>query len=292
MIRQSGAPSLASRGRKWRPRLAALALLTVSSAAGAIVIRHDVSDALYRISASEFPALVDMPGEGHGVLITPRWVVTAAHAVTWQSALTHVTINERPRRVERLVVHPGYQRPPQELATHALTTWDWTLFRAQLAASDDIALVHLAEPVTDVAPIPIRRNADELGQTVMVIGRGATGTGETGYEFASSHRTALRRAYNRVTSAHGRWFCYMFDRPAGALPLEGAAGSGDSGGPVLIRTESTWLLAGLTSWVDPQSGVRTPGRYGQISCNVRLSHYAGWIDSVTSAPTSAGRTPR
>ena len=51
-----------------------LALLITSTSAGAIVIRHDVDDAKYRIAASEFPALADMPGEGHGVLIAPRWM--------------------------------------------------------------------------------------------------------------------------------------------------------------------------------------------------------------------------
>jgi len=69
----------------------------------------------------------------------------------------------------------------------------------------------------------------------------------------------------------------MFDRPSEALPLEGGSGSGDSGGPILIQAEKDWLLAGLTSWGDPQSAVRTPGRYGQITCNVRLSHYK-WLD--------------
>ena len=59
-------------------RLLLLTLLAASSSAGAVVIRHDVDDAKYRIRAAEFPALVDMPGEGHGVLITPQWLVTAA----------------------------------------------------------------------------------------------------------------------------------------------------------------------------------------------------------------------
>lgn len=55
-------------------------LLAMSSAAGAVVTRADVDDAKYRVPASVFPALVDLPGEGHGVLIAPQWVVTAAHA--------------------------------------------------------------------------------------------------------------------------------------------------------------------------------------------------------------------
>lgn len=107
------------------PRLLLLALLVASFSASAIVIRDDVDEAKYRVQASELPALVDMPGEGHGVLVAPQWVVTAAHAVTWQSQIKQVTINGIPRDVERLVIHPGYKKPPQRLLDQALATWDW-----------------------------------------------------------------------------------------------------------------------------------------------------------------------
>jgi hypothetical protein len=254
----------------------------VSFSASAIVIRDDVDDSKYRVPASEFPALVDMPGEGHGVLIAPQWVVTAAHAVTWQSEIKQVTIAGVPRNVERLVIHPGYKKSPQKLLDQALATWDWTLFRVLLSSSDDIALLKLAQPVTDVSPVAINKSDDEFGQIIEIIGKGATGNGVTGYEFSSSRRTELRRAYNKVTGADGRWLCYMFDKPSEALPLEGGSGSGDSGGPVLLQTEKGLLLAGLTSWSDPQSTNRTPGRYGQITCNVRLSHYKDWIESIIS----------
>ncbi|XHS33885.1 trypsin-like serine protease [Pseudoxanthomonas sp. UC29_72] len=70
-----------------------------------------------------------------------------------------------------------------------------------------------------------------------------------------------------------------------------ARGSGDSGGPVLLQAGNDWRLAGLTSWSDPQSGIRTPGRYGQITCNVRLSHCQDWIKSVTAGAAQAGPRP-
>lgn len=264
-------------------RFLLLALFAISSTASAVVTRDDIDDSKYRVPASEFTPLVDLPGEGHGVLIAPQWVITAAHAISWQSEIKQVTINGITRDVERLVIHPGYKKPPQELLDQALATWDWTLFRVLLSSSDDIALLKLAQPVTDVSPVAVNKSDGEFGQIIKIIGKGATGNGVTGYEFSSSHRTELRRAYNKVTSAHGHWFCYMFDRPSDALPLEGGSGSGDSGGPILIQAEKDWLLAGLTSWADPQSAIRTPGRYGQFSCNVRLSHYKDWIEGVISA---------
>ena len=263
--------------------LLAAALAGVCLCASAIVIRHDVNDAKYRVQPSEFAALVDMPGEGHGVLIAPQWVVTAAHAVTWQSQVRQVMLNGTARDVERIVIHPGYRKPPQQLLDRGLATWDWTLLRALLASSADIALVKLAQPVSDVAPAAWSDTGDEYGRTVMILGKGATGNGAEGYAFSDARRTALRRAYNRVSSAHESWFCYTFDSPETALPLEGGSGSGDSGGPVLVQTEQGWMLAGLTSWVDPQSTQRTPGRYGQVSCNVRLHHYSQWIQSVINS---------
>ena len=269
-------------------RLLFLALLAVSFGASAIVIRDDVDDSKYRVPVSEFPALADLPGEGHGVLIAPRWVVTAAHAVAWQPQIKQITINGIPRDVERLVMHPGHKTPSQKLLDQALATWDWTLFRVLLASSDDIALIELTQPVTDVAPAAINKGDDEFGQIVKIMGKGATGNGVTGYEFSDPHRTELRRAYNKITSADDRWLCYIFDKPSDALPLEGGSGSGDSGGPILIQTGKDWLLAGLTSWSDAQSTIRTPGRYGQISCNVRLSHYNDWIESIISGQPKAG----
>lgn len=270
------------------PRVLLIALLLASSSAGAIVIRDDVEDSKYRIPPSEFPALADMPGEGHGVLIAPQWIVTAAHAVTWQPEIKQVVVNGVARDVEKLVIHPGYKKPPQELLDQSLATWDWTLFRASLSASDDIALIKLAKPISDVSPISLNKGEREFNEIVKIIGKGATGNGDTGYQFSDPHRTELRRAENKVTSAYGRWLCYSLDTPSEALPLEGGSGSGDSGGPVLIRSGKDWSLAGLTSWADPQSTIRVPGRYGQISCNVRMSHYAEWIESVISGASRTG----
>lgn len=271
-------------------RLFFLALLGMSFSAHAIVIRDDIDDPEYRVPASEFPALVDMPHEGHGVLIAPQWVVTAAHAVTWQSGITQVVLNGTPREVERLIVHPGSKKPPHDLVHQAMTTGDATLVMALVASSDDIALVKLAKPVTDVAPASLHRSSVQIGHIVKIMGKGATGTGAAGHASPGApRRTQLRRAFNKITSAHDRWFCYVFDNPPSALPLEGVSSDGDSGGPVLMEVDGQWMLTGLTSWkvvqgegVQGNAAVFRPGRYGQITCNVNLSHYIDWIEGVIS----------
>lgn len=265
-------------------------LLAISSTASAVVIRHDVDDSKYRIPASEFPALVDMPGEGHGVLIAPQWAITAAHTLPAHAELKRVTINDVSRDVERVVVHSGYKTVPQELIDQATASGEAMLIVVVLASSDDIALIKLTQPVTDVAPAALYERSDEPGQIVKIIGKGATGTGDKGHDPRGPNRTELRRAFNKVTSAYDRWLCYVFDEPASALPLEGVLGNGDSGGPLLIQANDQWSLAGLGSWKVVQGNVLTarPGRYGHVACNVRLSHYIGWIEGVMSEQPQTG----
>jgi hypothetical protein len=93
-----------------------------------------------------------------------------------------------------------------------------------------------------------------------------------------------------VTSVHERWFCDVFDAPSSALPLEGRTGNGESGGPVLVEVDGQWALAGPPVWGFIQGDVRSmrPGLYGQLTCNVRVSHYAD-CKSVMAGGASACR---
>lgn len=258
--------------------------LTLSSTVSAIVIRDDVDDSKYLVPVSEFPALVDMPNEGHGVLIAPQWIITAAHTIPMHPELKQVNINGKPRDVERVVIHAGYKTLPQELIDPAIASGEAMLIVVFLSSSDDIALIKLTTPVTDVTPVALYGDNVRPGEIVKIIGKGATGNGAEGYSLGGPNRTKLRRAYNEITSAYGRWFCYRFDEPSSALPLEGALGNGDSGSPALILVKDEWLLSGVASWKVVEGHVITAkyGRYDQITCNVRLSHYADWIKGVMS----------
>lgn len=258
-----------------------LLLLFVALDAGAIVIRDDVPDLKYRMAASDFPALADLPGEGHGVLIAPDWVVTVAHAVSWQGHLDVVVVGGAPRAVRRVVIHPGYKVPPDAMVQAALASGDWEAFFEFLASSDDVALIQLAEPVGDVAPVAIHRDPG-VGQLARIMGRGATGNGATGYPLQSRNRTDLRQGHNEIVEAGGRWLAYRFDAPPAALELEAATGSGDSGGPILAMEGDQWRLAGLAAWKRSQvvgTEIRQ-GRYGEISYGVRLAHYSDWIGRI------------
>jgi hypothetical protein len=269
-----------------------LVLLAGSSSAGAVVIRDDVPDIQYRMAESDFPALADLPGEGHGVLVAPQWVLTAAHAVTWQPAVDVVVVGGTPRAVARVVLHPGYRKLPQTVIDAAMKADDSGPITRFLASSDDIALLQLAEPVRDVAPVRIY-GGSEVGKVIRIMGRGATGKGSHGHPQHGPNRTDLRQGYNRIDSAEGRWLDYTFDAPPAALALEASAGNGDSGGPILIAVGSEWQVAGITSWKRAEGSLAKfcPGRYGQVNVGLRLAHYREWITETMAAGGAAEASP-
>lgn len=267
-------------------------LLLASFTAGAVVIRDDVPDLRYRMAISEFPALADVPGEGHGVLIAPRWVLTAAHVVGWQESVDVVVVGGSPYAVDRIVVHPDYRKPPQDMIDAAIKSGDWTVFLKFMATSDDIALIELAEPVRDVAPVRIY-SGSALGKVVRIMGRGATGKGSKGHHPHGPNRTDLRQGYNVIGSAEDRWIEYTFDPPPAAHPLEASLGNGDSGSPVLVEVGGEWQVAGITSWKRVQGNPMEtwPGKYGQANYAVRVEHYREWIEQTIAADGTAPSRP-
>jgi hypothetical protein len=262
-------------------RLLTLGLGLVCLNAQAIIMRHDVPDDKYKVPASEFPALADLPIEGHGVLIAPAWVVTLASAVV-NKDIHEVTIAGTPRPVARIVIHPGYKPTPREYYSGDATPL--LLFERDL---DDIAMIELKDPISDVPPALLYRGEDERNEVVEILGKGATGNGLIGQYSTSTYRGELHRAYTRVESADGHWIKLRFQTKREAEPLEGMPGNGDEGGPVLMKVRGSLTLVGLM-WRLYAAGSLANYRYfvyEDETYEVRISHYAPWIDKVMAGET-------
>ena len=73
---------------------------------------------------------------------------------------------------------------------------------------------------------------------------------------------------------------YTFDPPATALPTEGLAWSGDSGGPAFVVRNGTRYIAGVNSGGECCS-------YGDTDAYTRLSPKLAWIDGTIAAEHAA-----
>jgi len=145
---------------------------------------------------------------------------------------------------------------------------------------NDIGLIKLATPVKEIVPIPVYKDADEVGKQVIFVGRGGTGTGLTG----PIHEDRQKRgATNTVESVEREWLHFTFHEPAAATDLEGISGPGDSGGPAFIQKSGKTYVAGLSVWGQPGKNGR--GTYGAQEGYTRVSSYSGWIRDTLSGKT-------
>jgi len=223
--------------------------------AEAIIRRHDLEDSAYVVEASQYPAMVDLlePGDCIATLISPTWLITAAHCAEHFVLPGTLTIAGNRFDVE---------------AVKLPTTWQDDL--------DDIALIQLTEAVTEVAPIGLYTQSDEVGQTVWFVGRGDTNTGLQGQSGAGVDGKT-RRASNTIVAADAWWIEFVFNSPddSEVTELEGISGDGDSGGPALIETSEGLKIAGLSSYQD--EGNHSLGTYGVREYYTRISQYQTWI---------------
>jgi len=240
----------------------------LTSPTNGIVIRHDRSDASYRVSADDFPSLVltNRPG-AHGTLIASSWVLTAAHVAHRLKPGHLVAVGGQDVAVRSVRLHPGWRTPQTNLV-------------------DDIAVLQLADPVHGIEPMPIYRGRDEVGQVMTFAGRGGTGNGRDGLVARQAPYELLRKATNRVERADERWLVYHFDPPGRGTELEGISGPGDSGGPAFLDVDGQRFLAGVSAWQDNRAQGQA-GVYGVIEYYARVSSYTGWIDRVIGRASGA-----
>lgn len=239
------------------PRAVAAAALTVAAMgvvaapAGAVV-----GGTPARPSAS--PWFAELPFCG-GALIAADRVATAAHCVAGLPLrdIPRVTFGSGATRgAQAIAVHPRYVR-------RALDGTD-----NREAPADDVALVLLDAPITDVTPLTLRAAAPARGRRGMLLGRGQKRVPRAN---AAANYERLRKATLTVISDGA---CGDFYRrrggpalrsalrpgtmlcatdPDGRAPFRSAC-TGDSGGPLVAGS----TLAGIVSWGLRCGGARDP----------------------------------
>lgn len=239
-----------------------VAALGVIPSAQAIVRRHDVPDESYIVPASDYPAVVDLlinvPGDCLATLIAPQWLITAAHCVDSLTVSADIRVGSSVYQVAQIDTHSGWNQD-----------------------TDDLTLIRLSAPVPDVTPIPWNTASDEVGQTVWLVGRGDTSTGDVGGGQPDGN---TRAATNTVVGADAFWLRFVFNAPGepGVTALEGISGDGDSGGPALIQTAQGLRVAGVSSY--QEEGGRAVGTYGVEEFYTRVSQYTQWIEERVGPP--------
>jgi len=218
-----------------------------------IVIRHDRDDGAYRKLAEGYP-MVCRIGAGMGTLVEPEWVLTAAHVAEQVVAGGEVRCGDRTVEVDKAFLHPDY---------------------AVEGRHRDLALIRLAEPVRGIPTARLYGEGDELGQTVVLVGDGRTGTGLTGPVEGERLR---RGARNVVEAVRPGWIELVFDAPPGGDDLEGISGPGDSGGPALLERDGVRSVIGVSAYNDGGELCT----YGTIEHYARVSDERAWIDGVIS----------
>jgi hypothetical protein len=256
------------------PAILLVASFLSSLPCGAILIRPDRDDAEYLELATRYPSSVPLnPPDGEGVLIAPRWVLTAAHvvkALQELKALPKLAFAGREYEIQSMVAHPEWKK----------------------GNPFDIGLLLLREPVTGVEPTPIRRDKDEDGLAGTIVGHGYTGkigqkTTREGWDMKA------RAAINTVDRLGPRSLGLRIKGPEEASDLQGAAAPGDGGGPFFIEDEKGVRVAGIGYATDDTNDDGIFGNIGDWELYARVSAFADWIDEAmfkaaaeeASAPT-------
>jgi hypothetical protein len=242
--------------------LAALLACCCALPAAAILIRADRDDSEYLELATRYPSsvLLNAP-DGEGVLIAPRWVLTAAHmggALQELKPMPKLAFAAAQYEIQSIFVHPDWRK----------------------GGHSDIALLYLKSPVRGVEPTRLYRHGDEGGKGVVVVGTGYTG--KIGERPLPKERwdKKKRAAINTVDRVTPRILGLRIKPPDEASDLQGAAAPGDSGGPAFMETSEGLFVAGIGYATDDSNADGIVGNAGDWELYVRVSAFVAWIEAT------------
>ncbi len=233
-----------------------------------------------RLNAAGTSIVVD----SSGILIGSQWVLTAAHtaiAKGWDGATFEVGGEVRD-------VVETYQNPNF----------------VDIENGWDIALLKLDSPITSVTPAQLYTGTAEslVGEELVYVGYGKSGTGSTGDTIAAGTKRAgynvgnqlgytLNPGTGQTVYSSQIIFADMDAEPGGGLPYGNPLGStfplnleilialGDSGGGLFVEQGGQYYVAGVHSVLFNMDPVSTIG-YGDVMGSTTIAAALDWINDI------------
>jgi trypsin/pre-peptidase len=153
----------------------------------------------------------------------------------------------------------------------------------------DVALLHLAQPVTGVRPTPINATEQpspaEMGE---IVGFGRSGGSANDYGLKRVGAIETASCFDDVSNVTS--VCWDFRAPLGAPGTDSDTCNGDSGGPLLLDFGTGPLVAGTTS-----GGFSASCHPLDHSFDANVFHYRAYIQAKGGADlanTSCGGVPQ
>lgn len=294
-------------------------------------IRHDKTLASYEaIAAStsdEYPDFESVLFFGYsldgsdseeyvatGTLVAENWILTAGHNFYVADE------QDEPALPSGIIVKTGNDpnNPTQsyevaEIVFHPT----WISDNRDFLSANDLALVRLKTPITNLPIIELFKNSnEEIGSITWFAGFGDYSETEGQNPDLFSKKHAIKNILDRKVAGintskggvtySGGLLAFDFDDPdgtintlgdgtinsdeqilttgtsaTGALDYEGTTVQGDSGGPLFVKDGDIWKVAGvLSGGADSPFEGHRDGSYGDISIFIRVSQSADWIESI------------